>query len=135
MHYVYVTNGVVTDQCQVDPATVLNPTYAAEFIEAEDEVTFGWIYADGKFSPPPGPSPQQIKELNKAEAESLLQATDWTATVDIADPTYSNPYLANQAEFLAYRSEVRAIAVNPPKTVIDPWPTLPAEVWKAAPTK
>lgn len=70
----------------------------------------------------------KAKENNKSTAESLLQQTDWTATIDISDPQYSNPYLANQAAFLAYRSNVRKIAVNPPVTV-DVWPVKPEEVW------
>lgn len=74
------------------------------------------------------------KQANKAQAESLLQATDWTATVDINNPQYSNPYLDNQAEFLAYRSNVRKIAVNPPVTV-DVWPTIPTEVWVTVPAE
>lgn len=70
----------------------------------------------------------QAKAANKQQAESLLQATDWTATVDISNPQYSNPYLGNQDAFLSYRSQVRAIAVNPPVTVSE-WPTKPDEVW------
>lgn len=80
-------------------------------------------------------SPEQIvtnentaKANNKQYAETLLDETDWTATVDINDPQYSNPYLGNQPEFLAYRSQVRQIAVNPPVVVVE-WPTKPAEVW------
>lgn len=68
------------------------------------------------------------KQLNKDQAESLLQATDWTCTVDINNPQYSNPYLGNQDAFLAYRSQVRQIAVNPPVTVAS-WPVPPQEVW------
>lgn len=86
-------------------------------------------YAAANPPPPPAPTPEEIQTQNKAEAESLLRATDWTATVDISDPQYSNPYLANQTEFLAYRSQVRAVAVNPPTTIVDPWPTLPSEEW------
>lgn len=71
---------------------------------------------------------QQLAAQNKEKAQSLLAQTDWTATVDISNPQYSNPYLANQAEFLAYRSAIRAIAVNPP-AVVDPWPVMPQEVW------
>lgn len=70
----------------------------------------------------------QARQVNKQQAEQLLQATDWTATVDINNPQYSNPYLGNQDAFLAYRSQVRQIAVNPPITV-DVWPTKPDEVW------
>lgn len=80
-------------------------------------------------------TPEQIaqeeaaaKAANKQQAETLLQQTDWTATVDINNPQYSNPYLGNQPEFLAYRSAVRQIAVNPP-VVVDQWPVRPDEVW------
>lgn len=67
----------------------------------------------------------------KSSAELLLQQTDWTATVDVADPQYSDPYLGNQSEFLAYRSAVRKIALNPPVTVSE-WPIMPEEVWTPA---
>lgn len=70
----------------------------------------------------------QARASNKAQAESMLQATDWAATVDINNPEYSNPYLANQPEFLAYRSNVRKIAVYPP-VVVEAWPVAPEEVW------
>ena len=75
--------------------------------------------------PPPAPD---WTVTNKQTAMALLQDTDWTATVDIADPQYSNPYLVNQAEFLAYRSAVRAVAVNPPDTEWTP-PEMPTEQW------
>lgn len=71
------------------------------------------------------------RQANKTQAESLLQATDWTATIDIADAQYSDPYLVNQADFLEYRSNVRKIAVNPPITV-DVWPIKPEEIWSNA---
>lgn len=71
---------------------------------------------------------ESMRQQNKAQAEALLHQTDWTATVDISDPQYSDPYLGNQPEFLAYRSAVRKIAVNPPITV-DVWPVKPDEVW------
>jgi hypothetical protein len=70
------------------------------------------------------------KEANKQQATALLQQTDWTCTVDITNPEYSNPYLMNQNEFLAYRSTVRAIAVNPPTTPAV-FPPMPDEVWSS----
>lgn len=73
---------------------------------------------------------QQLAAANKAKAQQLLADTDWAATVDINNPQYSNPYLANQDAFLSYRSAVRAIAVNPP-TVVDPWPVQPTPVWQS----
>lgn len=86
----------------------------------------------GDFPPKPivPPSGPQVQKQNKQQAESLLQATDWTATVDISNPQYSNPYLINQDEFLAYRSQVRAIAVNPPLTQAE-FPPVPTEQWSS----
>lgn len=130
MHYVYLTNNIVTDQCQIDPYSVFGAEYAAQFIEAPDEVTFGWSYDNGSWVAPPGPTPDELKAQNKSKASMLLSETDWTATVDINNPQYSNPYLANQDAFLAYRSQIRAIAVNPP-AVVDPWPVRPDEVWQS----
>ena len=71
---------------------------------------------------------KQARQATKATAESLLQQTDWTATVDINNPQFSNPYLGNQDAFLAYRSQVRQIAINPP-VIVEVWPTKPDEVW------
>ena len=64
---------------------------------------------------------------NKATASSLLAGTDWTTIADVASPT-NNPYLGNQAEFIAYRNVIRAIAVYPPAGDIV-WATQPTEVW------
>ncbi len=70
---------------------------------------------------------QQIAAQNKATATSLLTATDWTSITDVADPLKSNPYLMNQAEFTAYRSTIRNIAVNPTWDAV--FPTAPTEQW------
>lgn len=72
---------------------------------------------------------QQVQAQNKQQASQFLSATDWTAIPSVADPQQSNPYLMNQAAFLSYRSQVRAIAVNPPSIPIDTWPELPTEDW------
>lgn len=63
----------------------------------------------------------------KEQASGRLYATDWTTIPDVADPTKSNPYLLNQAEFIAYRSQVRQLAVNP---VVNPtFPNPPTAQW------
>ena len=67
------------------------------------------------------------KAANKATASSLLAGTDWTTIADVASPT-NNPYLGNQAEFIAYRNVIRAIAVYPPAGDIV-WATPPTEIW------
>jgi hypothetical protein len=63
----------------------------------------------------------------KDQASGRLYATDWTTIADVANPAMSNPYLTNQAEFIAYRSQVRALAVNP---IVDPtFPPVPKPQW------
>ena len=69
------------------------------------------------------------KSANKATASQLLANTDWTTIADVASPT-NNPYLSNQAEFIAYRNVIRAIAVYPPAGQVT-WPTAPTEVWES----
>lgn len=72
----------------------------------------------------------QAKKLDcKAQATQILQNTDWTSIGDVGNPQMSNPYLVNQAAFIAYRSQIRALAVNP---VEDPvWPIQPTEQWSS----
>jgi hypothetical protein len=63
------------------------------------------------------------------QAKAILTATDWTSIPDVGNPDASNPYLVNQSAFIAYRSQIRALAVNP---VADPvWPTPPTEQWSS----
>lgn len=66
------------------------------------------------------------KENCKKQASLILYETDWTTIADVADPSNS-PYLKNQAEFIAWRSQIRQLAVNP---VVDPvFPPKPEAIW------
>ena len=121
----------------IENTLVVNVTVSdAEFAQSQgwiacpDNVSIGWSYVNGQFVAPvpPTPTPEEIQAQNKQQATSFLQQTDWTCTVDITNPEYSNPYLTNQNEFLAYRSAVRAIAVNPPTTPAE-FPNKPLEIW------
>ena len=91
------------------------------------------------YSPTPKPTQEELDALwiptqdtvaknnCKTQASKLLYETDWTTIPDVADPANS-PHLANQADFIAYRSQVRQLAVYP---VVSPvFPTKPAEVWQ-----
>jgi hypothetical protein len=70
---------------------------------------------------------QAQKDSCKTQASSLLYDTDWTTIPDVADPA-NNPYLTNQAEFIAWRSQIRKLAVNP---VTDPvFPAQPSPAWE-----
>ena len=76
----------------------------------------------------PSTDEQVAKNTCKKQASELLYATDWTTIPDVADPA-NNPYLMNQADFIAYRNQVRQLAVNP---VVSPvFPTKPTEQWSS----
>lgn len=67
------------------------------------------------------------KMTNAQTATGILNSTDWTSIADVGSPS-NNPYLSNQADFIAYRNVIRAIAVYPPAGEIV-WATPPTEVW------
>lgn len=73
--------------------------------------------------------PERNKAANKAQAEQLLKDTDWVEIPSVSD-TANNPHLVNYVEFIAYRLELRAIAVNPPIEIAD-FPEKPAESWSS----
>jgi len=128
-------NYAVLENTLVVNIVVSDNVYAQQqgWVELVGDASIGWTYVNGEFIPPAPipPTPEEIQAQNKVQAESLLQATDWTCTVDINNPQYSNPYLGNQDAFLEYRSQVRQIAVNPPTTPAV-FPEVPKEVWNTA---
>lgn len=117
---------IIKDQIVVN-AAVAEPQYAQEqgWVELTGDAGIGWRYIDGQFLPPP---PPDYSEENKQQAVALLQETDWTSIPAVADPLRSNPYLTNQGEFDAYRSQIREIAINPPTTPAV-FPEQPKEIW------
>jgi hypothetical protein len=68
-------------------------------------------------------------EQNKQQASQLLYETDWTTIPDITDPELSTPYLLNQSDYIAYRNQLRQIAVTPPATQVTDWPVKPQSIW------
>jgi hypothetical protein len=89
-----------------------------------------WQVAYDKAHAPPPPPPPPTAEQNKITAKDLLSATDWATISDVSDPALSNPYLTNSSEFIAYRNEIRRIAINPVAGNIV-WPTKPNTVWSS----
>ena len=88
-----------------------------------DNAMAAWTIANTPVPPTP-----PTAEENKATAVGLLQATDWTTIADVGNPQMSNPYLANQADFIAYRNAIRNIAVYPTAGDLV-WPVVPTEDW------
>lgn len=84
-----------------------------------------WVAENTK--PAPDPIPPTAED-NKYTASQKLYMTDWTTIPDVSDPTKSNPHLGNADEFIAYRNQIRAIAINPVAGFID-WAVEPQAVW------
>lgn len=76
----------------------------------------------------PKPPEPPTAEQNKATASQKLYLTDWTTIPDVSDPTKSNPHLTNPDDFIAYRNQVRALAINPVAGEIV-WPVVPQANW------
>lgn len=74
---------------------------------------------------------QQI-QINKQIANTLLKESDWTSVASIGDSQLSNPYLKNQSEFISWRSQIRAIAVNPIAGNLFIFNQKPKEIWQAS---
>jgi hypothetical protein len=75
------------------------------------------------------PVPVPTAEENKATATGLLASTDWVNQPDVTNPDI-NPHLLNHAAFIAYRSQIRAIAVSPTAGNLD-WPVEPTPEWSS----
>lgn len=86
-------------------------------------VTVDWDLVNAKYNEL---IEQDKVKFCKEQASALLYETDWTTISDVADST-NTPYLTNQAEFIAWRNQIRALAVNP---VVDPvFPPTPEAIW------
>jgi hypothetical protein len=112
---------------QVEPTAfeVAQPLF---WVDCPDTIVAGQYTYDGaNFIPY---APVNTAAQNKTKASQLLSDTDWTSIPDVANSAVSNPYLMNQSEFLAYRSQLRAIAVNPTAGNLS-WPTKPTEQWSS----
>lgn len=124
--YAVIDNSLVVNVVEAEQSFAQSQGWV-EFPEYVDgqAVSIGWTYSNGQFIPP---APFDYSEQNKMAATSLLQQTDWTTIPDVANPAVSNPYLTNALEFASYRSQVRAVAVNPPSTLAV-FPTKPDAQW------
>jgi hypothetical protein len=109
-NYAQIENQTVINLIVVDENNVPDWVTAPTYIES-DVAEIGDTYENGEFIP--YVQPPQTAEQNKQTAITYLQETDWTSVADVGNPEMSNPYLVNQSEFIAWRSQVRAIAVNP----------------------
>lgn len=112
-----VTSPIPAGHTRVSPHPIPSNHYAL--------MNGGWVYVQGEAPTPP---PLNYSQQNKAQAEKLLQESDWTENPS-ARNTAKTPHLVNGDAFDDYRVALRAIAVNPPETQVTDWPVEPDEVW------
>lgn len=62
----------------------------------------------------------------KAKAKTLLSETDWVELPSVGDASNAL-YVVNVAELVAYRNQVRELAVNPVANPV--WPAKPETQW------
>ena len=89
----------------------------------DESKAFDYTVVDGQLVAP------SLSAANKAQAVSLLVATDWSELPSVTN-TGNTPHLVNAAEFASYRNIIRAIAVSPPDATVN-WPTVPTEQWSS----
>lgn len=75
----------------------------------------------------PEPAVYWTTSACKQEAEKRLAETDWVNNPDVYDAA-NTPHMTNRDEFLAYRVQIRGLAVTPIEGEIA-WPTEPKAVW------
>lgn len=122
------------------PSPLVNPPEPYEWVQYTTQPSFDYMTQGVKEAVPVkvenvwqqqwevyALTPEQIAEneenarqANKSQAMQLLTDTDWTQMPDVD--------LVNKADFTFYRSELRAIALNPPVEVTE-WPVKPDEQW------
>ena len=117
-------NKIGTVPFTANPLDTSNPASKQIF----DECVAGDYGVVAEYVPPPPYVP--TSEDNKTIAVNLLTQTDWTTIPDVADSKISNPYLTNQTEFIAFRNQVRPIAINPVAGNIN-FPTMPTAIWSS----
>jgi len=123
-------NGYYGDSKEIDPSEGAgkNWTYDKPSTPICEWVNYQWVEREREpFPISVIPSQEQEAKVIGQQATELLSITDWTALPSTGDPLQSNPYLINQEEFIAWRSQVRAIALNPSYDSVIP--TEPTEVW------
>jgi hypothetical protein len=102
------------------------------WVDCPDNTQEGMYYKDSEFftyTPPQPQHPIRTAQENKERAINKLKKTDWVEFSSVADPS-SIPHLLNKDEFITFRNNIRAIAVNPVDGNIE-FPQYPTEKWSS----
>jgi hypothetical protein len=126
--YLFADNNKILCEIQIDSKTTWQ-----EYLASDDDVEVHGqeLYADliaGKYGTIAlYVEPIATAQENKDKATLLLSQTDWVNQPDVYDTTI-NPHLLNRNDFIAYRAQLRTIAVNPVDGNLN-WTTIPMSQW------
>jgi hypothetical protein len=71
-------------------------------------------------APPPEPTQEEKLANQQQQAKQLLLASDWAVLPDVS--------LANQSDWVAYRSALRVLATTE-TSLVDTFPAIPPVIW------
>lgn len=113
------------------PHVLIDPphTWIDKFIGSVNVIEPTQVVETNQYVPK---TPEEIAEdlqPIKDEGKTLLADSDWTDIPATGDATKSNPYLANQSEFTAWRSQVRYLMMTLDNPYVQ-YPPPPVEDWK-----
>ena len=91
----FAQNGIVTDIARVDPYTIFQPAYAAQFIDAPDDVQPGWTFDGATFTAPPPPP--------FARTAAALQIDEAVASIYGRFTRFQLEYTEREAQAQAYK--------------------------------
>lgn len=84
-----------------------------------DSCIAAWDAADFDAKNPPPPTPEQLLFACKQKAKKLLEESDWAVLPDVG--------LQNSSEFVAYRTILRGLVVQPQEN--PNFPLEPTPIW------
>lgn len=76
--------GIVTDIARVDPYAIFQPAYAAQFVDAPDDVQPGWLYDGSTFTAPPVQPATVPQSVTMRQARLALLAVELLDDVEAA---------------------------------------------------
>lgn len=83
-----IVDGIAMAVVRVDPYSIFNPNYAAQFVEVPEHIEVGWRLVDGEWTAPPVPAvvapPLSRLEMMSRFTDAELAAIYTAAKADIA---------------------------------------------------
>lgn len=115
-----IETGVVVELLNMDDLSgKFTSAIIAQCEECDETTEVGWTWDGSTFTPPAGPSTEELAAARRAERDRRLTATDWTQLPDA--PLVS----AQVAEWQVYRERLRDVPEQSGFPDAVEWPVKP----------